>query len=66
MEFGDPGAKNERIYTVTIFGIPDFKSSITIVHLFFGKFKVSSMLTNFVDEIKGELRGFNPEGSVAP
>lgn len=48
MQFGEPGAKNERIYTVKVFGIPNFQSSITIVHLFFGKFKVSSMLTNKV------------------
>ncbi|MBI2280747.1 MAG: hypothetical protein HYU68_08680 [Bacteroidetes bacterium] len=46
MEFGNPNTKNERIYTVEIFGIPEFKSSLTIVHLFFGKFKVISMLTN--------------------
>jgi len=46
MEFGDPDTRNERIYTVTIFGIPEFKSSITIVHRFFGTFKVTSMLTN--------------------
>lgn len=45
MEFGEPDAKNERIYTVTIFGIPNFQSSITVVHKFFGKFKVTSMLT---------------------
>ncbi|MFW0776225.1 MAG: hypothetical protein ACN2B6_00705 [Rickettsiales bacterium] len=45
MAFGDPGAKNERIYTATIFGVPGFQSSITIVHLFFGVFKVTSMLT---------------------
>lgn len=48
MEFGDPDAKNERIYTVTIFGIPEFQSSITIVHRFFGVFKVTSMLTRIV------------------
>ena len=46
LEFGDPDTKNERIYTATIFGIPEFKSSITIVHRFYGKFKVTSMLTN--------------------
>ena len=48
MEFGEPDAKNERIYTVTIFGIPQFQSSITIVHRFFGVFKVTSMLTRVV------------------
>lgn len=48
MEFGDPDTRNERIYTVTIFGIPKFQSSITIVHKFFGVFKVTSMLTRVV------------------
>lgn len=48
MEFGDPDTKNERIYTVTIFGIPKFQSSITIVHRLFGVFKVTSMLTRVV------------------
>ena len=45
MAFGEPGTKNERIYTVTIFGIPGYQSSITVVHEFFGVFKVTSMLT---------------------
>lgn len=45
MEFGEPDTKNEKIYTVKIFGIPRFQSSITIVHKFFGVFKVTSMLT---------------------
>lgn len=48
MEFGAPDARNDRIYTVNIFGIPGFKSSITIVHRFFGVFKVTSMLTRTV------------------
>ncbi len=48
MEFGRPNTKNERIYTVEVFGIPNFKSSITLVHVFFGRFKVISMLTNMV------------------
>jgi hypothetical protein len=46
MEFGDPGANNESIYRVKVFGIPGFRSSITIVHEFFGKFKVTSMLSH--------------------
>lgn len=45
MEFGDPDAKNQRIYTATIFGIPKFQSSITIVHKFFVTFKVTPILT---------------------
>jgi hypothetical protein len=44
-EFGAPNTKNERIYTVKIFGIQNFKSSITMVHTFFGVFKVTSMLS---------------------
>lgn len=49
MAFGEPGAKNERIYTATIFGIPDYASSITIIHMFFGTFKVTSMLTRLAE-----------------
>ncbi|MBX9799145.1 MAG: hypothetical protein K2Y13_06760 [Burkholderiaceae bacterium] len=48
LEFGDPDTKNVKIYTVAIFGIPEFQSSITIVHTFFGVFKVTSMLTRVV------------------
>lgn len=48
MEFGKPNTNNERIYTVEIFGVKDFRTSITIVHVFFGKFKVISMLTKKV------------------
>lgn len=48
MEFGGSDTRNERIYTVTIFGIPKFQSGITIVHNFFGVFKVTSMLTRVV------------------
>lgn len=46
LDFGKPNTQNERIYTVEIFGMPNFESSITIVHWFFGTFKVISMLTN--------------------
>jgi hypothetical protein len=48
MEFGKPDLQNERIYTAEIHGLPNFESSITIVHLFFGKFKVTSMLSRLV------------------
>lgn len=48
MQFGEPDTRNERIYRVTAFGIPGFQSSITIVHRFFGVFKVTSMLTRVV------------------
>ena len=45
LAFGEPGTKNENIYTATIFGVPGYRSSITVVHLFFGVFKVTTMLT---------------------
>lgn len=48
LEFGKPDLKNERIYTAEIHGRPNFAGSITIVHLFFGKFKVTSMLSNSI------------------
>ena len=48
MEFGTLDLHNERTYTVEVHGRPNFESSITIVHLFFGKFKVTSMLTRLV------------------
>ncbi len=47
LDFGKPNTQNERIYSVKVFGVPDFKSSITVVHLFYGKFKVISFLSNF-------------------
>jgi hypothetical protein len=48
MSFGKPDTRNERIYTCEIHGLPDFQGSITIVHKFFGNFKVTSMLTKLV------------------
>ncbi len=54
MEFGTPNTKNEKIYTVKIFGIPKFQSSITVIHEFFGVFKVTSMLTNIVQLLEGK------------
>lgn len=47
LNFGKPNTQNERIYTVKVFGMPGFGSSITVIHLFYGKFKVVSLLTNF-------------------
>lgn len=46
LNFGRAQLENKDIYTAKIFGIKDFKSSITIVHIFFGRFKVTSMLSN--------------------
>lgn len=45
LHFGEARLQNEHIYTAKIFGVARFRSSITIVHLFFGHFKVTSMLS---------------------
>ncbi|WP_454906772.1 hypothetical protein [Variovorax gossypii] len=62
MEFGKVDAQNKRIYTIKIFGIKSFKSSITLVHEFYGTFKVTSMLTNVIgrsQEITRILEGLS-------
>lgn len=46
MDFGQVNALNKTVYSVKIFGVPNFASSITIVYEFFGIFRVTSMLTN--------------------
>jgi|CXWL01.1.fsa_nt_gi hypothetical protein len=48
MRFGDPKTCSEDVYNVKIFGIPDYQSSITVVHCFYGKFKVTSMLSRIL------------------
>ena len=44
-QFGSVGTRNTKIYAVKMFGLPDFQTSITVIHEFFGKFKVTSMLS---------------------
>jgi len=46
LNFGQAETLNETVYSARIFGLPDFRSSITVVHRFFGTFRVTSMLTN--------------------
>jgi hypothetical protein len=48
MDFGRVNALNATVYSVKIFGIPGFRSSLTIVHDFFGVFRVTSMLTKHI------------------
>jgi hypothetical protein len=43
--FGRVEALNTNIYSAKVFGISDFRSSITIVHQFFEVFRVTSMLS---------------------
>jgi hypothetical protein len=45
LEFGQVKTRNTTIYSAKIFGIPGFRSSITVAHEFFGAFRVISMLT---------------------
>jgi len=45
LEFGKVKTTNTRIYSAKIFGLANFVGSITIVHLFYGIFRVTSMLT---------------------
>lgn len=54
LHFGDARLKNEDTYNAKIFGISDFQSSITIVHLFFGHFKVTSMISRIWPNISFE------------
>jgi hypothetical protein len=49
LDFGGVKALNTTIYSTKIFSIPDFQSSITVVHNFFGVFRVTSMLTKHKD-----------------
>jgi len=45
MNFGSVDALNTNVYSVKLFGISGFRSSITLVHDFYGVFRVTSMLT---------------------
>jgi hypothetical protein len=56
MNFGRVNALNTTVYSVKVFGIPGFKSSITIVHDFFGVFRVTSMLTRYIELAVNDLR----------
>jgi len=51
MKFGDAGAKNTSIYSVKVFGLPNYQGSITVVHDFFGSFKVTSMVTMVIFKV---------------
>jgi hypothetical protein len=44
LNFGSVRTLNTTVYTASIFGMPEFRSSITVVHTFFGVFRVTSML----------------------
>lgn len=45
LKFGNIKNSNQNVYAVCLFGLPDFQGSITIVHDFFGIFKVTSMVS---------------------
>ncbi|WP_437480412.1 hypothetical protein WME75_35515 [Sorangium sp. So ce1014] len=50
LDFGHVKALNTTVYSAKIIGIPDWGSSITIVHRFFGTFRVTSMLTRIISD----------------
>lgn len=45
LAFGTPDFRNQNIYISELYGFSDFRGSITIVHMFFGYFKVTTMLS---------------------
>jgi hypothetical protein len=45
LDFGRVNTLNTSVYSAKLLGIAGFRSSITIVHNFFGVFRVTSMLT---------------------
>ncbi|WP_092683653.1 hypothetical protein [Albimonas donghaensis] len=61
LDFGTPGTVNTKIYRARITGVPHFQSSITITHTFFGKFLVTSMLSNIIGNEQGNNRQNKPD-----
>ena len=55
LQFGAPRTLNTNIYSVKIFGDKEFRTSITLVHEFFGTFRVTSMLSRSRDIPIGQL-----------
>jgi hypothetical protein len=45
LQFGNVKTLNASIYSAKIFGLTGFQSSITVVHEFYGVFRVTSMLS---------------------
>ncbi|MDQ1158844.1 hypothetical protein QE385_003171 [Sphingomonas sp. SORGH_AS 950] len=56
-EFGTPDLRNTQIYRASIFGEPDAWKNISVVHTFYGVFKVTTLLTI---EHAGTLEGWTP------
>jgi hypothetical protein len=50
LNFGRVNAQNAAVYAAKMFGVPGFRGSITIVHDFFGVFRVTSMLSKLVPD----------------
>lgn len=53
LDFGRVNALNSTVYSAKIYGIQGFKSSITIRHVFFGMFCVTSLLTKRLNHVAG-------------
>jgi len=58
--FGDAKTFSEDVYKVKVIGSPDFLTSVTLVHQFYGSFRVTSMLTRIFD---GRGIGHLPQGA---
>lgn len=52
MDFGAVPTLNGTVYSVKIFGMPRFASSITLVHEFYRSFHVTSMLTRSMSPLE--------------
>jgi hypothetical protein len=53
LDFGRINALNSTVYSAKVFGVQEFMSSITIRHVFFGMFHVTSMLTKRPNHVAG-------------
>jgi hypothetical protein len=49
LSFGPVSAQNTSVYSVKVFGIAGFKSSLTVIHDFFGAFRVTTLLSKQVE-----------------
>ncbi len=55
LNFGKLRTLNTTVYNARIFGLPNFSTSITIAHTFYGVFRVTSMLTRNVRVVRPDI-----------
>lgn len=66
LDFGSVPLLNATVYSASVFGVPGFLSSITVTHTFFGRFRVTSMLTMPVDPALLDALDADDEEDVSP